>query len=157
MPEEYPPDSEVERLLTTLRVESLCQWDVLVFLYRHPTSLLGADAIARLLGYVADPVLAALDVLEALGLVVRSRVSQNVRLYQFTVPPEPPRGEAFARLLELAGDRAGRLILARQFRRREPPPQDGLAAARRVPDGNPAGLPDRRPAARGFPTIPTAQ
>lgn len=66
--------------LHALGVQSLCEWDVVAFLYRHPTSLVGADYIARLLGYPDEPVVAALDALESLGLVERSRVSQNVRL-----------------------------------------------------------------------------
>ena len=43
-----------------------------------------------LLGYAIETIIAALDVLESLGLVDRSRVSQGARLYQFTTPAEPP-------------------------------------------------------------------
>ena len=87
---EDPAGAEVEGWLTALGVETVCQWDVLVFLYRHPTSLVGADHVARLLGYDSDRVVAALDVLAFLRLVTRSRMSQGARLYQFTAPPEPP-------------------------------------------------------------------
>src|SRR5262245_6724646 len=111
MPHDSPSDAEVEDLLQTLGIDSLCQWDVLVFLYRHQMTLVGADYLARLLGYATDPIITALDVLESLGLVERSRVSQGARLYQFTAPTGPPRGEAFQRLLALSGDRAGRLLL----------------------------------------------
>ena len=93
MQPEPPPDAAVEGWLATLGIESLCQWDVLVFLFRHQTTLVGADYLAQLLGYATEPVIEALDVLESLGLVARSRVSQGARLYQFTAPAGPPRGE----------------------------------------------------------------
>jgi hypothetical protein len=116
MPHEDISDAEIDGWLRTLGITTLCQWDVLVFLYRHQASLIGADFLARLLGYASDPVVAALDVLESLGLVARSRVSQIVRLYQFTVPSDPPRADAWAQLLALAGDRIGRVRLSQRLR-----------------------------------------
>ena len=133
MQQQPPPDAEVEGWLKTLGVESLCQWDVLVFLYRHQATLAGADYLARLLGYATEPVVDALDALESLGCVGRSRVSQGARLYRFTVPDGPPHGEAFKRLLALAGHRAGRLLLSGQLRRDDRTPREGFEAARRFP------------------------
>ena len=126
-----PPDPQVEGWLKTLGVESLCQWDMLVFLYRHQTSLAGVELIANLLGYATEPVVAALDYLESLGLVQRSRVSQNVRRYQFSVPSDPLRGDAFKRLLALADSRAGRVLLAKKLRGDDRTPQEGLQAVQR--------------------------
>jgi hypothetical protein len=57
-----PSDPEVAGRLHTLGVVSLCQWDVLVFLYRHQSTLLGAADLARLLGYPSDSIVVALDV-----------------------------------------------------------------------------------------------
>src|SRR5919108_1801732 len=130
-PYENISDAEIDGWLKTLGVASLCQWDVLIFLYRHQTSLLGADFIARLLGYGSSPVVAALDVLESLGLVARSRVSQIVRLYQFIVPSDPQRGEAWARLLALASEHAGRVLLSRKLRDGDRTDQQRLQAAQR--------------------------
>jgi hypothetical protein len=62
-------------------------------------------------------VIAALDHLEALGFVARSRTSQGVRLYQFTAPAHTPPGDACHRLLRYADNRAVRLLLARKWRR----------------------------------------
>jgi hypothetical protein len=128
---EHLSDAEIDGWLQTLGITSLCQWDVLIFLYRHQTSLLGADFIARLLGYANDPVVDALNRLEFLGLVERSRVSQIVRLYQFTVAPDPPRGDAWAQLLALAGDRAGRVHLSKRLRGGDRTDQERLEAAQR--------------------------
>ena len=112
-----PPDPEVAGWLRTLGVVSLCQWDVLVFLYRHQTTLLGAADLARLLGYASDSIIVALDMLESLELVTRSRVSQGARLYQFSLPLDSPRGAAFAQLQALSAHRAGRVRVAQQLRR----------------------------------------
>jgi DNA-binding MarR family transcriptional regulator len=89
---------------------------VLFFLYRHPISLVGAEYLARLLGYASGPVVTALDVLEALRLVERSRVSQGVRLYRLAVASDPLRADASERLFALADSRVGRLALSRKLR-----------------------------------------
>jgi hypothetical protein len=147
MKPELPPEAEVEGWLRALGAESLCQWDVLVFLHGHRASLLGADHLARLLGYATEPIMAALDALEALGLLERSRVSGGARLYQFSAPLGGGRGEALERLLRLAGHRDGRLLLAAQLRRRERNPPEAPEAARRLPEAaqqRPAERPERR-------------
>jgi len=58
-----------------------------------------------------------LDSLEALELVSRSRVSQGARLYQFSIPLGPPRGEAFAWLQVLNAHPTGRVRVAQPLRR----------------------------------------
>jgi hypothetical protein len=68
MEQSPPPDPAIVGWLTTLGVTSLCQWDILVFLYRHHTTLLG---------YTSHTILSALDGLESQELVARSRVSQG--------------------------------------------------------------------------------
>jgi hypothetical protein len=102
--------------------------------------------IARLLGYASDPVVAALDVLEYLGLVERSRVSQIVRLYQFTVPSDPKRGDAWACLLALASHRAGRVRLAKRWRGGDHTDQEQRHAAQ---DFRAKAQPSRRPGGGG--------
>ena len=127
MHQDNAPDAEeVDGWLKTLGIESLCQWDVLVFLYRHQVSLFGAEYLACLLGYASGPVVAALDVLESLGLVEHSRVSQGVRLYRFTVPADPQRGGASERLFALANSRASRVVLSKKLRARDGTPREGL-------------------------------
>src|SRR5437870_155653 len=81
MAQDDQPDFQVEGWLKTLGIESLCQWDVLVFLHDHQISLFGAEHLARLLGYASAPVVGALEFLQILRLVERSQVSQGVRLY----------------------------------------------------------------------------
>ena len=114
MPQDHEPDVQVEGWLKTLGIESLCQWDVLVFQYRHQSSLVSAEHIARFLGYASADVVAALDSLESSGLVERSRVSQEVRLYQVTAAADPARRDVLERLMTLADSHTVRLLLARR-------------------------------------------
>src|SRR5438093_9803178 len=130
-PKNDAPEVQMEAWLETLGIDSLTQWDMLVFLYRHQTSLVGAEFIARLLGYATAPVIAALDVLESLELVERSRASQGARLYQLTLPAGSPRRDASGRLTASANSRAGRLWLSKKLKPRDQTPQQRLQASRR--------------------------
>src|ERR1700726_4842223 len=115
---------QVEGWLKTLGLESLCQWDVLVFLYRHQSSLVSAEHIARFLGHATAEVVAALDRLESSRLVDRSRVSQGVRLYQVTTLADPARRDALERLMTLADGHTVRPFLARRLRCADPAGQN---------------------------------
>ena len=132
MDEENPSDVEVGGWLKTLGIESLCQWDVLVFFHGHQMSLLRPAYLASLLGYEIGAVAAVLDVLEALRLVEPSRVSQGVRLYRFTVQADPQRRDASERLFALGNSRSGRVGLLKKLRAGNATPREGLQAAQRL-------------------------
>jgi DNA-binding MarR family transcriptional regulator len=140
MAQDDQPDLPVEDWLKTLGIEALRQWDVLVFLYRHQSSLVSAEHIARFLGYATAEVVAALDNLESSGPVERSRVSQGVRLYQFTAPADPARRDALERLMTLADSHTVRLLLGRKLRG-----SDRVAQ----PDQNPPPHPTLSPGGSG--------
>src|SRR5271165_1311477 len=124
MAQDNQPDLQVEGWLKTLGIESLCQWDVLVFLYRHQPTLASTEHIALFVGYATAEVAAALDCLESSGLVERSRVSQGVRLYQVTASADRARRDALERLMTLADNRTVRLFLARRLRGSDRPDQN---------------------------------
>jgi DNA-binding MarR family transcriptional regulator len=115
MAEDNQADLQVEVRLRTLGIESLCQWDVLVFLYRHQSSLVNAEHIALFVGHATAEVVAALDSVESSGLVERSRVSQGVRWYQLTAPADPTHRDALERLMTLVDSHTVRLLLARRL------------------------------------------
>src|SRR5262245_48807290 len=100
-----------------------------MFLYRHQSSLIGAEYLARLSGYPAERIV-ALDALESLGLVGRSGISQGTGLYQFTTPAEPPRQDTSGPFLVLAEHRPGRLLLSSDLLRGDRTLEEGLRAAR---------------------------
>ncbi len=114
MAQDNQPDLQVESWLKTLGIESLCQWDMLVFLDRHPSILVSTEDVALFVGYATADVVAALDSLESTGLVERSRVSQGVRLYHLTAPADPTRRDALERLMTLADSHTVRLLRARR-------------------------------------------
>jgi hypothetical protein len=124
MAQDNQPDLRVEGWLKTLGIESLCQWEVLVFLYRHQPTLVRAEHIARLLGDATAEVVASLDILESSGLVQPSRVSQGVRLFQLTAPADQARLDALGRLMTLFDSHTVRLLLGRRLRGNARPDQN---------------------------------
>ena len=124
MAQDNQPDLQVEEWLKTLGIESLCQWDLLIFHCRHQPSLLRAEDIARFLGPATAHVVAALDRLESLGIVEGSRVSHGVRLYQVTASMDPARRDALDGLMTLADGHTVRPLLARRLRGSDRPDQN---------------------------------
>jgi hypothetical protein len=109
-------DSEIKECLTRLGIGSPVEWDVLAFVYRHQASLTNADQIGRMLGYPSTVVADALDHMESLKLMRRSRASQGVRLYQFGSEADPPSHSCFQQLIKLTETPAGRLVLIKRLR-----------------------------------------
>lgn len=104
----------VERWLTMLGVKTLAEWDVLIFLNRHPFSLFRADTAPSLAGYSSGLSSAALSSLERLGLVKRFRANLNEDVYTPMRPDEPARRLALIYLMNLAEDSTVRLALIRR-------------------------------------------
>jgi predicted transcriptional regulator len=125
-------DIQARQDLEMLGISLLCEWDVLVFLYRHRIILTTAGQIAALLGYGKAPVAAALEKLESIGLAQRSRSSRALHIYRFE-PPADSRYGCLLELMSLAEKRTGRLLLVtilRRISRREQAEQrDGLHLA----------------------------
>ena len=117
----------VIRNLKLLRISSLAEWDVLVFIHRHGTSLASAENIARLLGYTPAVVSAALDSLSSKALIERSRNSHGVRVYRHSSAiHDEARRSSFEELISVAEDRPGRLVLIRNLPQNAPDPQIGM-------------------------------
>jgi DNA-binding MarR family transcriptional regulator len=122
-----PADEQEELQAVSLRLKALgvtylSEWDVLTFLYRHAASLCTATQIATLVGYDKAEIGAALNRLETLGLIQRSRISQGIRIYQFLEPAELARRSSLTELMNLAQNRTGRLLLQKNLKssRHEP-------------------------------------
>jgi hypothetical protein len=108
-------DSQIQACLTRLGITAPVEWDVLAFVYRHQSSLTNADQMARMLGYPSTVVADALDRMEILKLIRRSRASQGVRLYQFGSESDPQAESCFQQLIKLAGTPAGRSQLIKKL------------------------------------------
>jgi DNA-binding MarR family transcriptional regulator len=112
-------DTVTESWLQTLGIQALVEWDVLVYLYRHQTSLLNAEQISHLLNYGVSTIANALNALESTGLAERSRARKGVRLHRLVTPADPHRQEAFEQLMALDDLRSVRLLLIRRQRRQQ--------------------------------------
>ena len=120
MKAEESPDVPVPERLQVLGVTLVTEWDTLAFLFQHKTSISTAAQIARLVGYDKAEIGAALQTLDGLRLIRRSRTSQGARIYEFCQPQEPGRHTCLVELMNLAQHRAGRLLLLKHLQRRRP-------------------------------------
>jgi len=107
----------LDSCLKGLGISLFSEWDVLTFLYRRGTSLASAEHISRLLGYGKGTVGSALDRLEFLGLVQRSRASREVCLYQFATPRDPFKRDSFDQVMNLGEQRIVRLLISKKLAR----------------------------------------
>ena len=131
METEIPQDYLVLESLQALGITLVSEWETLVFVHRHAASLGTAAQIAQFIGYDKAETAAALRKLEALGLIQRSRVSQGIRLYQLSEPLEPSRSSYLLELVNLAQDRAGRLIVIKHLK--GPVQEQGLRRGSELP------------------------
>ena len=99
---------EVKQLLARLSViRNGCDLDLLVFLYRHPRTLLTNEQIAAFVGRDMKQVAASLDTFIEAGLLERTQnPTHAARMYLLQL--DGPQGGGFKKLLELASTREGR-------------------------------------------------
>jgi hypothetical protein len=109
-------ERSVQSCLESVGIGLLCEWDVLVFVYRHNASLASTDQIARLIGYGNTVVGDALERLEGEKLIERSRSSQGAHLCRIPAWADAERWRCLQQLLSLSETRAGRRLLARLLR-----------------------------------------
>lgn len=104
------PD-EAERLLDRIGVlRHPCDLDLLLFLVRHPRSMLTSDQLVAYLGYTVTQVGDSLDVLHAANLLRRSlSLTPPVRLFMLTA--EGRAAEWLPALMNTVSKQGGRLAL----------------------------------------------
>jgi hypothetical protein len=108
-------DTEIDGCLDTWGISLLDEWDVLVFLHRHQTTLTDVERMGALLGYSKPVVSKALEKLETAGLVRRSRPSRGVRLYQLVSSVDSSRQACFELLLKLIEKPTVRGLISRRL------------------------------------------
>lgn len=91
-------------------IKDACDLDVLVFLHRHPRTLLTSEKLAALVGYDMRRVAKALDSFVETGIVERIQSSTHAaRMYLLSL--QGPQGGGLKPLLDLASTREGRRSL----------------------------------------------
>lgn len=94
-----------------------CDLDLLVFLSRHPRSLLASEQLSAFIGHGGKRIATSLDALVGAGFLTRtSNPAHAARLYVFA--SSDPSGGFLSRLLDVASTRPGRLMLITAMKRR---------------------------------------
>ncbi|HWF11564.1 MAG TPA: hypothetical protein VG297_24015 [Bryobacteraceae bacterium] len=112
MPKTIDDKHEPERirrlLLDAPLIQNACAADLLVFLFRHPHTLLTNEQLAAFVGYSMKEVAKALDLFSDAGLLERAiqRSSHAARMYSLVL--EGPQGKGLKLLLNEACTRQGR-------------------------------------------------
>ena len=107
---------QIERLLAEAPlVRNSCDLDLLLFLHRHPRTLLTSEQIAAFVGYSMNQIADSLDTFIASGLLGRIQNAKHAARMYFLKLDGPP-GHGPKRLLELASTRLGRQSIIRTLR-----------------------------------------
>lgn len=106
----------MKQLLARLSViRNGCDLDLLVFLSRHPRTLLTNEQIAAFVGRDMKQVAQSLDTFIEAGLLERTQnPTHAARMYLLHL--DGPQGGGFKRLLELASTREGRRVILEHLR-----------------------------------------
>jgi DNA-binding MarR family transcriptional regulator len=101
--------SEIRRLLEQAgMIQSPYDLDLLVFLHRHPRTLLTSEQLAGFVGYPLKDIAKALDTFLEAGLLERTAQKSTHAARMFLLLLDGPQGGGVKRLLELASTRQGR-------------------------------------------------
>lgn len=107
-PMKYKNAEEIKRLLASISViRAACELDLLVFLCRHPRTLLTNEQLAAFVGYDTNKVAKAVDAFIDAGLLERTQnPSHAARMYLLVL--NGPQGGALIELRQLVSTRQGR-------------------------------------------------
>ncbi len=102
------PSQDLTRLLAGAPfIKDACGLDLLVFLHRHPRTLLTSEQLAAFVGYDMQQVGKALDAFVDAGILERIQSSSHAaRMYLLSL--NGPQGGGIKPLLDIASTRGGR-------------------------------------------------
>jgi DNA-binding MarR family transcriptional regulator len=107
---------EFEHRLEMLGISVVAEWDVLLFLLRHGTTIASDANMVRLIGYSPSVIKSALEGLTKAGLIQSSR-SDGTGLYKLIPLDTPARQDCLEALIKMADLRSGRLQLIGALRK----------------------------------------
>jgi hypothetical protein len=133
MTDESVPEKQNEITLLLARTPVLagaCELDLLMFLYRHPRTLLANEQLAVFVGYDMTQIAKAIETFIEAGLVEKTQNSMHAaRMYLLLL--EAPHMGGLRALLDLASTQKGRRqILQILVPKRSNPPADVPRAKR---------------------------
>jgi hypothetical protein len=111
------PEQRARQLLHAVEISHLCDLDLLVFLARHPRTLLASEQLAGLIGVDLPQIAESLETLVRSGFLKRTaRLSHSAPMYVFA--PDGPGNAPLASLVQFVSTRDGRLAIRRALARR---------------------------------------
>jgi hypothetical protein len=106
---DQPQRESTRRLLArTPAIQTACDLDLIIFLYRHPRALLTSEQLAGFVGYNLKEVAKALDSFIEAGLLARTTQQSMHAARMFVLLRDGPQGGGVRALAELGSTRAGR-------------------------------------------------
>lgn len=106
--ENLRPEALKQILAQVPVIQNACDLDLLLFLHRHPRTLLTSEQIAGFVGYNIKDIAAALDGFIEAGLLGRTTQQSTHAARLFLLLLDGPQGPGLSALLELARTREGR-------------------------------------------------
>jgi hypothetical protein len=124
---------ETKRLLArTPIIQNACDLDLLIFLHRHPRTLLTIEQLAGFVGYSLKEIARALDAFIEAGLLERTTQQSLHAARLFVLLLDGPQGGGARALMELASTRQGRQGVLEVLNAPSRPNQPGAGPALRL-------------------------
>jgi hypothetical protein len=102
------PELTMRLLARTPFIQNACDLDLIVFLHRHPRTLLTSEQLAGFVGYSLKDIAKALDAFIEAGLLERTTQHSMHAARMFVLLLDGPQGVGIRPLLELGSTREGR-------------------------------------------------
>ena len=114
-------------------IQNACDLDLMVFLHRHPRTLLTSEQVSALVGYNLREVAKSIDAFIEVGLLERTAQQSMHAARMFVLLLDSPQGAGIRALLELSSTRKGRQRILEALNTRGSPP-DAAPELRLVKD-----------------------
>ena len=104
-------------------IQNACDLDLMVFLHRHPRTLLTSEQVSALVGYNLREVAKSIDAFIEVGLLERTAQQSMHAARMFVLLLDSPQGAGIRALLELSSTRKGRQRILEALNTRGSPPE----------------------------------
>ena len=134
MPTPFNHSSQSEKTKRLLArapvIQNACDLDLLVFLHRHPRTLLTTEQLAGFVGYELKDIAKALEAFIEAGFLRRMAQQSLHAARMFLLLLDGPQGPGLSALLELASTRDGRQRIVEALNGGGPPSEQARATAK---------------------------
>ena len=127
------PGQIKQLLLRAPVIQNACDLDLLVFLHRHPRTLLTSEQVSALVGYNLREIAKSIDAFIEAGLLERTAQQSMHAARMFVLLLDSPQDADIRALLELSSTRKGRQRILEALNTRGSPP-DAAPELRLVKD-----------------------